>query len=122
MEKIPPTSDLHFLREEIREFVEERDWRQFNTPKNLASALCVEAAELLEPFQWLQTGALDELDEVKLGQIRKEIADVQIYLIALADNLNVDIKDAVVEKMIHNRSKYPKEKVRGSARKYSEYD
>lgn len=110
------------LREEIRAFVAERDWDQFHTPKNLSSALCVEAAELLEHFQWLPTGSGDELNPAKLQQVRHEMADVLVYLIRLADKLDVDLSAAVSEKMILNRVKYPADKVRGDARKYSEYE
>ena len=114
-------SDLETLRDLIREFVAERDWDQFHTPKNLATALSVEAAELLEHFQWLQTGAMDELPELKREQIRHELADVLVYLIRLADKMDVNLHDAVTEKMKINREKYPAEKVRGDSRKYSEY-
>jgi NTP pyrophosphatase (non-canonical NTP hydrolase) len=109
------------LRDDIRQFVAERDWAQFHTPKNLASALCVEAAELLEPFQWLQNGGKDELGEAKLAAVRHEMADVFVYLMHLADRLDVDLFDAVREKMILNRRKYPAAQVRGDARKYDEY-
>ncbi|HWW08093.1 nucleotide pyrophosphohydrolase [Collimonas sp.] len=109
------------LRDQIRQFVTERDWDQFHTPKNLSSALCVEAAELLEHFQWLQTGNGDELSPEKLQQVRHEMADVLVYLIRLADKLDVDLSAAVSEKMVLNRLKYPADKVRGDARKYSEY-
>ncbi|CAN7529607.1 nucleotide pyrophosphohydrolase [Variovorax paradoxus] len=114
-------SDFIKLREEIRIFVAERDWDQFHTPKNLSIALCVEAAELLEHFQWLQTGGKSELNEERLEQIRHEMADVLVYLIRLADKLDVDLAAAVVEKMTINRAKYPADRVRGDARKYSEY-
>ena len=114
-------SDLEALRDLIREFVAERDWDQFHTPKNLATALAVEAAELLEHFQWLQTGALDELPEAKREQVRHELADVLVYLIRLADKMDVNLHDAVIDKMKINREKYPAEKVRGDSRKYSEY-
>jgi dCTP diphosphatase len=116
-----PGSELTRLRDLVRVFVDERDWDQFHTPKNLASALCVEAAELLEPFQWLQTGRRDELGDAKLGQVRHEMADVLVYLIRLADKLDVDLGAAVLEKMALNGSKYPADKVRGDARKYSDY-
>ena len=114
-------SDLTRLREIIRAFVDERDWDQFHTPKNLASALSVEAAELLEHFQWLQHGRIDELGADKLVQVRHEMADVLVYLVRLADKLDVDLFDAVQEKMVLNREKYPAEQVRGDARKYDEY-
>ena len=122
MVKNPQSSDFVKLREEIRIFVAERDWDQFHTPKNLSTALCVEAAELLEHFQWLQTGSKEELNETKFEQVRHEMADVLVYLIRLADKLNVDLSAAVVEKMEINRAKYPADKVRGDARKYSEYE
>lgn len=114
-------SDLARLRELVREFVDERDWDQFHTPKNLASALTVEAAELLEHFQWLRDGRLEELGPDKLEQVRHEMADVLVYLVRLADKLDVDLFGAVQEKMVLNREKYPAELVRGDARKYHEY-
>jgi NTP pyrophosphatase (non-canonical NTP hydrolase) len=114
-------SDLGMLRELVREFAAERDWGQFHTPKNLSSALCVEAAELLEHFQWLERGDAAELGTAKLEQVRHEMADVLVYLVRLADKLDVDLKAAVLDKMVLNRAKYPADKVRGDARKYSEY-
>lgn len=117
----PHSISLTELRNELRAFVAERDWDQFHTPKNLAAALSVEAAELLEPFQWLKTGELPELDKCKQEAIRHELADVLIYLVRLADKLDVDLMDAASEKLLHNRAKYPANKVRGDSRKYSEY-
>lgn len=114
-------SDLIRLRDLVRGFVDERDWDQFHTPKNLASALSVEAAELLEHFQWLQHGRPEELGPDKLVQVRHEMADVLVYLVRLADKLDVDLFAAVQEKMVLNRAKYPAEQVRGDARKYYEY-
>jgi NTP pyrophosphatase (non-canonical NTP hydrolase) len=108
------------LRDLVREFVDERDWDQFHTPKNLAVSLCVEAAELLEPFQWLSTGASSELSDAKREHVRHEIADVFLYLIRLADKLNMDLAAAVRDKLALNRAKYPAEIVRGSALKYNE--
>ncbi len=113
-------SFLH-LRDQLRGFVAERDWAQFHTPKNLASALSVEAAELLEPFQWLKTGNVDELNEQVKKNIRHEMADVLNYLVMLADQLNVDLFEAAKEKIALNTLKYPVEQVRGDARKYSDY-
>jgi NTP pyrophosphatase (non-canonical NTP hydrolase) len=113
--------DLARLRDLVRAFVNERDWDQFHTPKNLSAALSVEAAELLEHFQWLQHGRADELGPDKLVQVRHEMADVLVYLVRLADKLDVDLMAAVQEKMVLNRAKYPAELVRGDARKYNEY-
>ena len=115
------TGDFARLRDLVRVFVDERDWDQFHTPKNLSSALSVEAAELLEHFQWLQHGRADELGPDKLVQVRHEMADVLVYLVRLADKLDVDLMAAVQEKMVLNRAKYPAELVRGDARKYHEY-
>ncbi|WP_426189728.1 nucleotide pyrophosphohydrolase [Massilia sp. DWR3-1-1] len=113
--------ELLRLRELVRQFVDERDWDQFHTPKNLSAALSVEAAELLEHFQWLHKGDQAELGERKLTQVRHEMADVLVYLVRLADKLDVDLLSAVEEKMVLNRAKYPAELVRGDARKYDEY-
>jgi NTP pyrophosphatase (non-canonical NTP hydrolase) len=114
-------NDLTEIREIMRQFVSERDWDQFHTPKNLATALSVEASELLEPFQWLVSGDKNELDEAKLTAIRYEMADVLVYLVRLADKLDVDLFQAVQEKMVLNRAKYPADQVRGDSRKYTEY-
>lgn len=116
-----PQGELSRIRDEVRVFVNERDWDQFHTPKNLSAALTVEAAELLEHFQWLRTGDANELGERKLEQVRHEMADVLVYLIRLADKLDVDLHAAVLEKMVLNRAKYPADKVRGDARKYTDY-
>jgi NTP pyrophosphatase (non-canonical NTP hydrolase) len=120
----PPegASELTQMRDMLREFVRERDWSRFHSPKNLAAALSVEASELLEPFTWLDSGARTELDEARLRAIRHEMADVLAYLVMLADALDVDLPRALIEKMALNRAKYPAHKVRGDARKYSDYD
>jgi NTP pyrophosphatase (non-canonical NTP hydrolase) len=114
--------ELVQMRDMLREFVRERDWSRFHSPKNLAAALSVEASELLEPFTWLASGGKSELDEAKLQAIRHEMADVLAYLVMLADSLDVDLHRALIEKMALNRSKYPAHKVKGDARKYTEYD
>jgi dCTP diphosphatase len=116
-----PSSDLVALRDIVRQFAEERDWQQFHTPKNLAMALSVEVAELVEHFQWLKTGEQEELDDARRTGVRHELADSLVYLIRLADRLDVDLYDAVIEKMQLNREKYPADKVRGQSRKYDQY-
>lgn len=116
-----PSGQFLQLRDLVRQFVDERDWDQFHTPKNLSAALAVEAAELLEHFQWLQHGRLDELGEARLREVKHEMADVLVYLVRLADKLDVDLVAAVQEKMVLNRAKYPADLVRGDARKYYEY-
>ena len=115
------STDLTAIRDLVRTFVNERDWDQFHTPKNLSSALCVEAAELLEHFQWLHTGSAAELGPDRQREVRHEMADVLVYLVRLADKLDVDLGAAVAEKMVLNRAKYPADKVRGDARKYDQY-
>ena len=115
------TDSLQDIRERLAAFAQERDWDQFHTPKNLAMALSVEVAELVEHYQWLPTGLDAELDEAKRTGIRHELADVLMYLVRLADKSGVDLHAAVLEKMVLNAEKYPVEQVRGDARKYSDY-
>lgn len=114
------TADLLSLRNLIREFVSERDWAQFHTPKNLAMAMSIEAAEVMEHFQWLLTGR--ELPDAKKRAVGHELADTLVYLVRLADTLDIDLPAAIAEKMQINRDKYPAERVRGDARKYDEYE
>src|SRR5690349_6602897 len=108
------------LREVLRQFAAERDWDQFHSPKNLASALSVEAAELLECFQWLTEDQSRQLTPAQRSQVRDELADVLNYLVRLADKLDVDLLDAAREKIAKNAVKYPADKARGSMRKYTE--
>ena len=109
------------IKVRLREFSAERDWDQFHSPKNLAMALIVEAAELVEHFQWLREEESTSLPADKLEEIEQELADIQIYLIRLADKLDIDLMNAVDSKINLNEKKYPVSKVKGSARKYSEY-
>jgi NTP pyrophosphatase (non-canonical NTP hydrolase) len=111
---------LTHLRDTLRQFAAERDWDQFHSPKNLASALAVEAAELLERFQWLTEDESRKLSAADLARVREELADVLNYLVRLADKLDVDLLEAARDKIRQNALKYPAEKARGSARKYSE--
>ena len=109
------------LRDKLREFVEERDWNQFHTPKNLAMALAGEAAEILEIFQWLTAEQSSRLADDKMAEVREEIGDVLIYLVRLADQLGIDPMEAANEKIEKNRKKYPVELSRGRADKYTAY-
>jgi NTP pyrophosphatase (non-canonical NTP hydrolase) len=110
------------LKTRLREFAVARDWEQFHSPKNLAMALIVEAAELVENFQWLTEEQSAALAPGKLAEVEQELADIQIYLIRLADRLNIDLEQAVDAKIALNERRYPVEKVRGSAKKYTEFD
>ncbi len=108
------------LTTQVRQFADGRDWQQFHSPKNLASALIVEAAELLEHFQWLTGTESESLDATKRAEIELEMADVLIYLVRLADRLDVDLIDATAKKLAINAQKYPVARSKGSNRKYTE--
>jgi NTP pyrophosphatase (non-canonical NTP hydrolase) len=108
------------LTESLRKFAQKRDWDQFHSPKNLAMALSVEVSEIVEHFQWLTQAESDNLDPAKLAAIREEIADVMIYLTRLADRLGIDPVQAAEEKIRLNEKKYPVEKAKGNAAKYTE--
>ena len=113
-------SDLEQIKLDVRRFTAERDWQQFHSPKNLAMALAGEAGELLAVFQWLSEDASRKLPAQGLADAADEIADVQMYLVALADQLGIDIAAAVSDKMARNARKYPADRFRGSARKYND--
>jgi NTP pyrophosphatase (non-canonical NTP hydrolase) len=112
------TDPLRDLRDELRAFAATRDWDQFHSPRNLATALAVEAAELLEPFQWLTEEQSRALPLETRAAVEEELADVLLYLIRLADKLDVDLAAAARAKIVRNGEKYPVEKARGSSRKY----
>ncbi|MCL4852879.1 MAG: nucleotide pyrophosphohydrolase [Bryobacteraceae bacterium] len=113
-------TEMESLRNGLRSFAADRDWDQFHSPKNLASALAVEAAELLEPFQWLTEEQSRNLTPEQLAAARDEMADVFAYLVLLADKLGVNLLDAAKEKMRRNAEKYPIQKSKGSSAKYTE--
>jgi len=109
------TTTLAQLRQVVRDFVAARDWDQFHSPKNLSMSLAIEAAELMEHFQWIGSAASRQVadDPRKLAAVREELADVLCYLLALANVLEIDVTTALREKMIANAAKYPAEKFRG---------
>jgi len=109
---------LQPLIHSLRCFAAERNWQQFHSPKNLACALSVEAAELLEHFQWLSEAESQMLSAGKIAAVRDELADVFIYLLQLADKLGVDLLAAAENKVAANEAKYPIEKAAGSSKKY----
>ena len=117
-----PRTDEHTtiaeLRDNLRRFVEERQWRPYHTPKNLAMALAVEAAELMEHFQWLapDESQASRSDPAKLAAIGEELADVLCYALALANVLNLDLDTIVRDKMAKNALKYPADQFRGRAK------
>ena len=107
------------LKSIINEFIRVRDWEQYHAPKNLAMALSVEAAEIVEIFQWNKAG--DPLSPVEQEHLRQEIGDVLVYLLELAEKFEIDIVQAAKDKMILNGKKYPIEKVKGKSDKYTAY-
>ena len=113
-------SQLAALTQRLREFAAARDWEQFHTPKNLAMALIAEAGELVEHFQWLTPAQAQRLSPEELQAVEREMADVLLYLLRLADRLGVDLAAAAWRKIEINERKYPADKVRGSARKADE--
>ena len=108
------------LTAQVNDFVTERDWEQFHSPKNLAMAMIVEAAELVEHFQWLRPEESDSLTNNKKEKIAEELADILIYTVRLADRLELDLEQSAKDKLTKNRRKYPVEKARGRATKYTE--
>ena len=114
------TQALEELTARVEAFVEARDWAQFHSPKNLSMALAGEVGELIEHFQWLTQDQSRTLPEDTHEAVRQEIADVQIYLLLLARKLDIDLLEAASDKLEMNARKYPVEKARGNARKYSD--
>lgn len=112
---------LEALRKRLGRFAEERDWDQFHSPKNLSMALIAEAAELIEHFQWLSEQDSKSLPPKKHEQVAMELADIFIFLIRIADKLDVDLAASAWKKIQINETRYPANKVKGSARRASEY-
>jgi NTP pyrophosphatase (non-canonical NTP hydrolase) len=114
-------TDLEEISAAIRKFRDERDWMQFHSPKNLACSIAIEAAELLEQFQWDSLEESEGKAKDRKSAVTEEVADVAIYLIELADNLGIDLVTAIREKLVANGLKYPANKARGNATKYSSF-
>jgi len=112
---------LQQLKEKMAAFVREREWEQFHTPKNLSMSIAIEAAELMEHFQWLTVEASKSLPAEALADIGEELADIVIYSLSLSNVLGLDLSQTVLAKMEKNIRKYPSEKVRGKAHKYTYY-
>jgi NTP pyrophosphatase (non-canonical NTP hydrolase) len=113
--------ELEALQTALRAFAQEREWEQFHSPKNLAAALTVEAAELLEHFQWITEEQSRALGEEKKNVIAEEVADVFLYLLQLSDKLHIDLVTAAKRKLEINAAKYPVDLAKGSSKKYSEF-
>jgi len=115
-------AEVEQLKQALREFAGERDWEQFHSPKNLASAMIVEAGELLEHFQWLTEQQSRELNDKTRREVAMEMADVFLYLLRLADQLDVDLVQVANEKMALNAQRYPVELSRGKAKRPDKQD
>ncbi len=116
------TTNVSKLKKLMEDFVHERDWEQFHTPKDLSIALAIEAAELMEIFQWKEQKNAAEIkkDDKTMAKVREELADVILYSLAIANRLDIDVSSAVEQKMVRNKQKYPVEKAKGTAKKYTE--
>jgi dCTP diphosphatase len=109
------------LIEDLRVFARERDWDKYHSPKNLSMALAVEAAELMEIFQWLTPTESRKIKPIELAEVKDEIGDVMIYLARLADRLSISPLEAARAKLEKSRKKYPVDKARGNAKKYTKF-
>jgi NTP pyrophosphatase (non-canonical NTP hydrolase) len=109
------------LTKELLAFRDERDWKQFHNPKDLATALSIEASELQEIFLWKNGSQLDETIRDKHEHIEQEVADIASYLLLLCNELDIDLDTAIRSKLEHNKAKYPADQVRGNSKKYDEY-
>ena len=109
------------IQERLRKFATDRDWEKFHSPKNLTMALSVEVAELVEIFQWSNSGGLDEIENPDIRKnIEEELADIFIYLLKISDKLNIDIEQSIHQKIEKNEKKYPIDKSFGSSKKYKD--
>ncbi len=113
-------SQINQLTEKINQIRDDREWRQFHTPKNLAMSVAIEAGELLEEFQWLDDKELKNISLEKKSKIGLEIADVLIYLLMLSDDLEIDVMESIKAKLNEVNKKYPIEKSKGRSTKYNQ--
>lgn len=109
------------FQQQLIAFAKERDWEQFHAPKNLSMAISIEAAELMEHFQWLSEEQSRNLEPETRSKVEDEVADIFLYTLLMAKRLNMDLAAVATDKMRRNAQKYPAEKVKGSAKKYTEY-
>jgi len=105
------------LKEAVRKFVHERQWEKYHNPKDLAESICIESAELLQLFQWIKPEESEQFknNPAKVQRIKEELADVLIYCLSMVNTLNIDLTSAILEKIEHNKKKYPREQYKGKA-------
>lgn len=113
-------NDIDKIKSALSDFAKDRDWDQFHTPKNLAMALTAEVGELIEHFQWESPAQISQYDAAKKSMIADEMADVLSYLVRLSDKLEIDLVDSFWKKIEKNKEKYPIDKAKGTAKKYTE--
>lgn len=111
-------SEIRRITDKIVQFRDERDWQQFHNHKDMALSLVLEAAEVLEHFQWKSQGEVEKHGSARKNEIAEELADVAMYLFELADNLGINLAEAIEQKLIKNAKKYPIEKAKGKHTKY----
>jgi len=116
--------DIDKIKSDLRKFAQERDWEQFHSPKNLVMALSGEVGELSEIFQWLteDQSNKENISDEDLAKVREEVADILLYIIRLSDKLDIDLEQAVLDKLKINKDKYPVELSKGNATKYNRRD
>jgi len=117
MKRDDKNTTINDLISQVRLFLKERDWEKYHNPKDLAESICIESAELLQLFQWTKREETKQFknDPLKVQQIKEELADVLIYCLSMANTLNIDLTTAILEKIEHNKKKYPKERYKGKA-------
>ena len=123
MNKQPKDQALLHLQKRVREFIQERDWLKFHSPKNISMSIAIEAAELMEHFQWLGADESKELlrDKTKRGEIEDELADIAIYILDFCEHFGVDLEKSILSKLDKTAKKYPVHLVKGKAHKYTYY-
>jgi len=114
------TTTINELRQKVQKFVDDRDWNKYHNPKDVAISIAIEAAELMEHFQWIKENELDEVIKEKSAELQDELADILIYCLSFANSVGIDISHAVTQKIQKNESKYPIEEVKGNYKKYTE--
>jgi dCTP diphosphatase len=117
MERADGNTNIGYLISKVREFLEERDWKRYQNPKDLAESICIEAAELLQLFQWATPKESEQFKNKpsEVRRIREELADVGIYCLSMANTLNIDLTSAILDKLEQNKKKYPAELYKGKA-------
>jgi len=118
LEHTDANTNIKYLVSQVREFLQERDWQKYHNPKDLAESICIEAAELLQLFQWMSREEVCAFKGVSsnVERLKEELADVVIYCLSMANAMNIDLTSTVMHKLKRNRNKYPSKQYRGKTR------